>query len=96
MFDSVKPVYYLIEHRKRILLPTEGSKKRCYNGCFHPDDWEEGWTSWSWLNLKMTKEQAERRLKFWEELNTYAVKQRGNKDESQYRIRVDDVYDGTW
>jgi len=82
--------YYMIEHRKQTLTPTEGSKRRCYDGCFHPDDWEYGWTNWDWLNLKLTLEQAKERLKFWEELSSGAGKP------TQYRISVDTVYNGTW
>jgi len=88
--------YYMIEQRKRTLVPTVGSKRRCYDGCFHPNDWEEGWTAWSWLNLKMTKEQAEKRLVYWQDLNGYAVKERGPQATTQFRISVDTVYDGTW
>lgn len=90
------PEYYMIEVRRRTLVATEGSQRRIYNGCPKPSDWEEGWTAWDWLNLKLTKEQAEKRLVYWEDLSNYAVKCRGEGARSEYRIVPDTVYDGTW
>jgi hypothetical protein len=89
-------MYYMIERRKRTLHAREGSQRRCYNGCFPDSDWEEGWTNWDWINLKLSLEAAQIRLKFWEDLTKYAVSQRGKEAEQQYRIVPDTVYDGTW
>ena len=90
------PTYYMIEHRKLTLSATPNSKRRCYNECFHPNDWKEVWTEWGWLNLKLTLEEAKRKLGYWENLSAYAVRERKTKADSQYRISVDNVYDGTW
>ena len=88
--------YYMIEARNRTLVATPNSMRRVYNGCAHPDDWEMGWTGWDWLQLKLSKEQAEERLKFWRDLTDYAVSERGESAKSEYRVVPDTVYDGTW
>lgn len=88
--------YFMIEYRKRTLVATPGSQRRCYNGCFHPRDWEEAWTDWDWLSLKLSKEQAEEKLSFWKDLNAYAVKERGAGAMQEFRIAPDTVYDGSW
>ena len=93
---SPNHTYLMIEYRSPTLTPTEGSQRRCYNGCFHPDDWEETWTAWAWLNLKLTPEQAEEKLQFWRDLNASAVKARGPGARKEYRVVPDTVYDGTW
>ena len=49
---------------KKTLVATPGSQRRCYHGCFHPNDWEEGWTEWDWLNLNV----PESKLEFWNNL----------------------------
>jgi len=88
--------YLMIEYRKLTLSPTAGSQRRCYNGCFHPSDWEEVWTHWDWLSLKLTPEEADKKLEFWQGLNDYAVKERGPKAKQEFRIVPDTIYDGSW
>jgi hypothetical protein len=88
--------YFMIEVRSRTLIPKPGSQRRCYNGCYPDSDWEHGWGRWEWLTLKLTKEKAALKLRFLEDLSTYAVRKRGPEAESQYRIVPDTVYDGTW
>jgi len=88
--------FLMIEFRKRTLVSTLNSKRRCYDGCFHPNDWEEVWTKWDWLSLKLTQDQAEQKLKFWQDLNDYAVNERGPSAKQEFRIVPDTVYDGTW
>lgn len=73
-----------IEQRTRCMVPTAGSQRRCYDGVFHSSDWEEGWTEWDWLNINLTDEEAEKKLKFWTELNEYSVSVGGKS--TQYRI----------
>lgn len=53
-----------VYQRRRTLVATPGSQRRCYDGCFHPDDWEEVWTAWSELETNMPED----RLTFWREL----------------------------
>ena len=53
-----------IYQRKRVRIPTPGSQRRCYNGCFHPSDWEIVWGNWEKLSSNVT----ESKLEFWNEL----------------------------
>jgi hypothetical protein len=88
--------YFMIEYRKKTLAATHNSQRRCYHGHFHEDDWEEGWTAWTWLNLKLTLDQATQRLEFWENLNQYCVDARGERARKEFRVVPDTVYDGSW
>ena len=82
---------YMIEQRERTRVATHGSQHRIYNGCPHPDDWEDGWTAWDWLSLNLGEEQAQEKLKFWQDLTKYAVSQRGPSAMSEYRIVPDTI-----
>ena len=57
---------------------------RCYNGAFF--DAELCWGSWETLDRLPTREAAEKRLKFWAELNNYAVSQRGEGSRIEFKI----------
>lgn len=59
--------------RKLIEINTD-PQRRCYDGCHFSS--EIVWTAWGAL-CDVTPENAERRLKFFTELNDYAVSQRG-------------------
>lgn len=50
--------------RARVRVPTPGSQRRCYNGCFPSSDWEMVWSDWEVLESKC----PESRLQFWESL----------------------------
>lgn len=54
-----------IYQRKRVRIPTPGSQRRCYNGCFPSSDWEFIWTSWE----VFSSNQPESKLDFWEEFS---------------------------
>jgi len=49
-------------------------QRRCYNGCHAKS--ENIWSEWEVLET-VPEEKHERRLEFWQELNDYAVSQRG-------------------
>lgn len=53
-----------IYQSKLIRVATPGSQRRCYDGCFHPDDWEMVWSEWDWLSLNC----PESKLEFWRSL----------------------------
>ena len=78
---------YTIEHRKKTRVPTVGSRRRCYNGCFHSSDWDIVWTPWS----EFETNRPESRLTFWRELNDYAVSQRGSDSAYEYRLKEERV-----
>ena len=73
-----------IEQRDKTLVPTAGSQRRCYDGCFHPDDWEKSYTPWESLCLYVPEDEVERKLTYWRELNAYS-KSVGGKGSSEYR-----------
>jgi len=75
---------YTIEKRDRILVPTSGSQRRCYNGCFPSSDWEHGWSAWDWLNLNVPEDAVTAKLTFWRELTEYSLSV-GGKTVSEYR-----------
>lgn len=59
-------------------------QRRCYNGCYF--SYEHRWGAWEELDRPATLEIAERRLKFWRELNDYAVSQRGEGARKEFKI----------
>ena len=73
---------YNIEQRKRVLVNTD-PQRRCYNGCHFSS--ELLWTEWEQLELDVSEEYAESRLKFWRELNQFAVDQRGDSATKEFR-----------
>ena len=75
-----------LEHRGKRRVGTPGSQRRCYNGCYHYSDWEEIFTYWGVLEYEVPADKVESRLKFWKELNDYAVSQRGEFARKEYRV----------
>lgn len=78
----------VIMHRKNVFVNTD-PQRRCYNGCFY--SYEYHWGPWEVLEYT-TAEKVEERLKFWRELNAYAVSARGEGAKSEFKSmeRTDD------
>jgi len=76
---------FVIESRRRMLINTD-PQRRCYNGCHFSS--ELVWTEWEVLNCNVTPETVEDKLKFWRELNDYAVSQRGEGAKSEFQSRI--------
>lgn len=74
---------FLLMHRKRLLRNTD-PQRRCYNGAHFSS--EIVWTNWGVLDRLPTQEVAQRKLKFWTELNDYAVSSRGESARSEFKI----------
>ena len=68
-----------IEQRSRRLINTD-PLRRCYNGCHFSS--KLVWTEWQVLEYNVTED----RIKFWRELNDYAVSQRGESALVEYRL----------
>ena len=73
---------FRIESRALFLVNTD-PQQRCYNGCHFSS--ELRWTAWQVLNVELPEASVERKLKFWRELNDYAVSQRGQAAKSEFR-----------
>jgi hypothetical protein len=65
--------YSILQYRTWVEVNTD-PQRRCYNGCHAKSKMQ--WTAWTDLETHFTAIVA-KRLKFWEELNEYAVKSRG-------------------
>lgn len=74
--------HYTIEMRKRVLVNTD-PQRRCYNGCYFSSELQ--WTDWGFLEVNLPENEVEERLKFWRELNDYAVEARGQGAKSEFR-----------
>lgn len=70
-----------IYQRKKRLVPTEGSQRRCYNGCFPSSDWKTVIGDWEVFSVNC----KESSLTYWQELTDYAVSQRGEGARSFYK-----------
>jgi hypothetical protein len=76
----------VIQIRCKVLVNTD-PQRRCYNGAHART--EIVWTAWSALeSMRFLKPgtDPEARLKFWRELNDYAVSARGEEARAEYRI----------
>lgn len=71
-----------IERRSRRLVNTD-PQRRCYNGAHFSS--ELVWDQWEVLNFDVSSETVEDKLKFWRELNDYAVSQRGDGARCEFR-----------
>jgi len=76
-------VTYAVMRRDHIEYNND-PQRRCYDGCHFSTDWY--WTPWVVFDRQDTLEGANRKLKFWTELNDYAVSQRGPSAKSEYKI----------
>ena len=72
----------IIQTRKKIEVNTD-PQRRCYNGCHFSSEFV--WQPWENL-VHCTQEKVEGSLKFWTELNDYAVSQRGESARSEFRV----------
>ena len=75
---------YVTMSRKQVLINTD-PQRRCYNGVHYKS--ELVWTCFERLDAPQpSKEKAEDRLKFWKELNDFAVSQRGKSARCEFKI----------
>lgn len=72
----------IIQKRTLTRVPTFNSQYRCYDGCFHPDDWEIVWSDW--VDVEVTENRD--RIEFWRDLHEYACRERNESNKSEFRI----------
>ena len=71
--------------RKRETVNTD-PQGRCYNGCLISS--ELRWTAWEVLTVPMDEELIPQKLKFWTELNDYAVSERGESARREFKVET--------
>jgi hypothetical protein len=74
---------YVLMSRKQIFV-WDDPMRRCYDGAFGAHHFE--WSEWEILDRLADQETADRKLKFWRELNDYAVSQRGKSALQEFKI----------
>jgi len=79
----MKTKVYTIMVKPKVFVNRD-PQKRCYNGAYADAGYE--WGNWEVLESKIPAEQALDRLKFWSELNDYAVSQRGKGAKKQFKL----------
>ena len=75
---------YTIYSRSRRVVNTD-PQRRCYNGVHYK--WEYQWGSWDLLVVDVKARDLSDRLRFWRELNEYAISQRGPGAMRQFAVR---------
>lgn len=73
----------ILRMRKQQLVNTD-PQRRCYNGAYFSSEMQ--WTPWEVLDSELPPEKAESALKFWRELNDYAVSQRGTSARCEFEV----------
>lgn len=73
---------YNIEFTSKIEVNTD-PRRRCYNGCHAKTELVD--LPWSLLELEIPAERVEDRIKFWRELNDYAISRRGESARKEFR-----------
>lgn len=69
--------------RQKTLVNTD-PQHRCYNGCHF--SYEYRWAPWEVLHSGIPTDKVEDKLKFWVELNDYAVSQRGEGAKREFKV----------
>lgn len=72
-----------LECRGKVTVNND-PQRRCYNGC-HASTLTY-WSDWEVYDYNLTEDKAKERLEFWQDLNEYAVSQRGKGALKQFRI----------
>lgn len=72
---------YTIRRRRLVEVNTD-PQRRCYNGCHFSSEFV--WTPWETFYYNIPQEDIEDKLKFWIDLNNYAVSQRGEGARCEY------------
>ena len=66
------------------MLVNTDPQRRCYNGAHFSSALVD--TEWERFDNEPTLDKAEKRMKFWTDLNDYAVSQRGESAKVRYKI----------
>ena len=69
--------------RSRVFV-FDDPQRRCYNGAYGAHHYE--WGPWEVLDSSVKPEKREETLKYWRELNDYAVSQRGDSARKEFVI----------
>jgi len=73
---------YAISMRRRVFV-WDDPMHRCYNGAYGAHHYE--WGAWESLDSDVSEDKLESKLKFWRELNDYAVSQRGDSARCEFK-----------
>lgn len=74
--------FHLIARRKTFVF--DDPQRRCYNGAHGDHHYEYG--AWETFDSDVKPEKIESTLKFWRELNDYAVSCRGESAKVEYKV----------
>ena len=70
---------FTIEHRRLVEVNTD-PQRRCYYGVHAKSEFH--WTTWEVLESNVKPE----RIEFWQDLNDYAVRERGKGAKKEFRL----------
>jgi hypothetical protein len=74
---------FTLRKRARVLVNTD-PQRRCYNGCHFSSELQ--WTPWVTFDSCVPADKVESQLKFWRELNDYAVSCRGETARAEFEM----------
>jgi hypothetical protein len=73
---------YNLYTRQQFFVNTD-PQRRCYNGCHFSGEYR--WSGWELLEFKVPEDKIDQRLEFWQDLNDYAVSQRGKSAKKEFK-----------
>lgn len=74
----------VLRMRRQVLVNTD-PQRRCYNGAHFSS--ELRWEDWEVLDSNVAPEKVDDTLKFWRELNEYAVGARGPAALCEFEVK---------
>lgn len=74
---------FVLQTRSAVFV-WDDPQRRCYDGAFGAHHYE--WGAWETLDRLETAEKAAAKLKFWSELNDYAVTSRGESARREFKV----------
>lgn len=69
---------------RRLIEVNTDPQRRCYNGCHAKSELQ--WQPWETMRSNIPEDKCQDILKFWRELNDYAISQRGESAHCEFEI----------
>lgn len=87
MSSPAQPTRAVLYTRHRVMV-LDDPLRRCYNGAYGAHHYE--WSAWEVLDT-FPADRTEHNLAFWQDLNAFAVSQRGESARKEFKVEPWDL-----